>query len=221
MKTNKLIATIVDPQPLFREGVKGSLQSKFNIEISESSNTYHELKNEKAIDMLIICLSEFMSQRYQIEQLFLHEASTVKVVLIANDIKGQELMEAIRLGVDGLILKNMDEDSFHLAIKQIIDGLTYIDAKLSTIFLKGYRDALNNQAESEKIIRPRHLFTKRECEILQLLTDGLNNHDMAEKLKISEKTVKNHVSNLFKKMQVHSRTEAVVQAIKNNWVILV
>lgn len=221
MKTNKLIATIVDPQPLFREGVKGSLQSKFNIEISESSNTYHELKNEKAIDMLIICLSEFMSQRYQIEQLFLHEASTVKVVLTANDIKGQELMEAIRLGVDGLILKNMDEDSFHLAIKQIIDGLTYIDAKLSTIFLKGYRDALNNQAESEKIIRPRHLFTKRECEILQLLTDGLNNHDMAEKLKISEKTVKNHVSNLFKKMQVHSRTEAVVQAIKNNWVILV
>lgn len=186
MKTNKIIATIVDPQPLFREGVKGSLQSKFNIEISESSNTYHELKNEKAID-----------------------------------IKGQELMETIRLGVDGLILKNMDEDSFHLAIKQIIDGLTYIDAKLSTIFLKGYRDALNNQAESEKIIRPRHLFTKRECEILQLLTDGLNNHDMAEKLKISEKTVKNHVSNLFKKMQVHSRTEAVVQAIKNNWVILV
>lgn len=67
---------------------------------------------------------------------------------------------------------------------------------------------------------PLHLFTKRECEVLQLLTDGQSNRKIAETMDISEKTVKNHVSSLFKKMKVNDRTQAVVTAIRNNWVTL-
>jgi two-component system response regulator DegU len=62
------------------------------------------------------------------------------------------------------------------------------------------------------------LLTRRECEVLQLLADGKSNRGIGEALYISEKTVKNHVSNILQKMNVNDRTQAVVVAIKNGWV---
>ena len=69
-----------------------------------------------------------------------------------------------------------------------------------------------------EIRRPLHLLTRRECEVLQLLADGKSNRGIGETLFISEKTVKNHVSNILQKMNVNDRTQAVVYAIKNGWV---
>ena len=67
---------------------------------------------------------------------------------------------------------------------------------------------------------PYHLLTKRECEVLQLMAEGKSNRAIGELLFISEKTVKNHVSNVLQKMDVQDRTQAVVEAIKNGWVKL-
>ena len=72
--------------------------------------------------------------------------------------------------------------------------------------------------QQNDIRRPYHLLTKRECEVLQLLTDGQSNRSIGETLFISEKTVKNHVSSILQKMAVNDRTQAVVTAIKNGWV---
>lgn len=66
--------------------------------------------------------------------------------------------------------------------------------------------------------KPLHLLTKRECQVFQLLSEGQSNKKIAETLVISEKTVKNHVSNILQKMKVNDRTQAVVMAIKNGWV---
>ncbi|NAO99427.1 DNA-binding response regulator, partial [Halomonas sp. MG34] len=66
--------------------------------------------------------------------------------------------------------------------------------------------------------KPLHLLTKRECQVLQLLADGKSNRAVAETLYISEKTVKNHVSNILQKMNVNDRTQAVVSAIRKGWV---
>ena len=72
--------------------------------------------------------------------------------------------------------------------------------------------------QQAEVRRPLHLLTKRECEVLQLLTDGQSNRVIGETLYISEKTVKNHVSSILQKMNVNDRTQAVVMAIKNGWV---
>ncbi|MCY8164961.1 two-component system response regulator DegU, partial [Bacillus inaquosorum] len=69
-----------------------------------------------------------------------------------------------------------------------------------------------------EIRRPLHILTRRECEVLQMLADGKSNRGIGESLFISEKTVKNHVSNILQKMNVNDRTQAVVVAIKNGWV---
>lgn len=66
--------------------------------------------------------------------------------------------------------------------------------------------------------KPLHILTRRECEVLQLLADGKSNRGIGEDLFISEKTVKNHVSNILQKMNVNDRTQAVVEAIKSGWV---
>jgi two-component system response regulator DegU len=66
--------------------------------------------------------------------------------------------------------------------------------------------------------KPLHILTRRECEVLQMLADGKSNRSIGETLYISEKTVKNHVSNILQKMNVNDRTQAVVVAIKNGWV---
>src|SRR5699024_4537444 len=153
-------------------------------------------------------------------QTYLSRNSDVKVVVLADLANEREVIDVIRSDVDGFLLKDMDAKQFIDAIKKIANGMIYIDATLSTFILRHYNEALIQQATAQEVLPPLHLYTKRECEILQLLTDGQSNHDIAAILQISEKTVKNHVSNLFKKMNVHSRTEAVTMAIRNNWVSL-
>ena len=69
-----------------------------------------------------------------------------------------------------------------------------------------------------EVRRPYHLLTRRECEVLQLLAEGKSNRRIGETLFISEKTVKNHVSNILQKMNCEDRTQAVVEAIKRGWV---
>src|SRR5699024_12701464 len=89
--------------------------------------------------------------------------------------------------------------------------------------VKNYRQLakLDNNDMVEVIDEPpRKLYSKREGEILQLLVDGQSNRQIAKTLDISEKTEKNHVSSLFKKIQVNDRTEEAVMAIRNNWVSL-
>lgn len=75
-----------------------------------------------------------------------------------------------------------------------------------------------NSGYKSNIRRPYHLLTRRECEVLQLLAEGKSNRKIGEALYISEKTVKNHVSNILQKMNCNDRTQAVVEAIKKGWV---
>lgn len=115
----------------------------------------------------------------------------------------------------------MDIDSFTQAIEAVLDGMYQVDQKMSHYVVKGYievSEQITGEPEQSKHQCPSHLYTKRECEVLQLLASGMSNRKIAEELNISEKTVKNHVSSLFKKMNVNDRTQAVITAIRNDWV---
>lgn len=120
-------------------------------------------------------------------------------------------------------------------MKVVADGASYLHPKVTHNLVREYRRLSENGAGSMRngngsggsasatyqqveIRRPLHLLTRRECEVLQLLADGKSNKAIGEALFISEKTVKNHVSNILQKMNVNDRTQAVVVAIKNGWV---
>jgi two-component system response regulator DegU len=119
----------------------------------------------------------------------------------------------------------MDADTLIEAVKVVADGGSYLHPKVTHNLVNEFRrlatsngqDVLNQRLQPE-IRRPLHILTRRECEVLQMLADGKSNRGIGEALFISEKTVKNHVSNILQKMSVNDRTQAVVVAIKNGWV---
>jgi DNA-binding NarL/FixJ family response regulator len=124
------------------------------------------------------------------------------------------LVRAVEIGVNGYVLKDSDSSLLKKAIFSVYRGETFIQPELAPM-LKAKLDEKNTMVSSLD-----YDLTKREIEVLKLLAEGLFNKEIAYMLAISEKTVKNHVSNIFKKINVSDRTQAAVYAIKNNLVEL-
>src|SRR5699024_2585989 len=104
----------------------------------------------------------------------------------------------------------------------VYEGGSYLHPKVTHNVVEEYRrlivgDPFSSKASIEHR-KPLHLLTKRECDVQQLLSEGQSNRTASETLEISEKTVKNHVSNILQNMNVNDRTQAVVTAIRNGWV---
>lgn len=215
---------LIDRYQLFREGIKMILESYETFQIvieSEHFAMLEDARSLKSLDVLLIDVGLLSAHQDDIEQMI--EEEGIKVIVFAD--KGEEVFvtDAIKLGVHGFLFKEMDKYSFIEAIHLVLSGTAYIHPNATHDLVEDYRHLANlNEHETINIQdqAPDRLYSKREGEILQLLTDGQSNRKIAETLEISEKTVKNHVSSLFKKLQVNDRTQAVVMAIKNNWVEL-
>lgn len=132
--------------------------------------------------------------------------SQQKVLILTIHNEAEYLLKAIETGVNGYVLKDSESAILKKAIFTIFSGEDYIDQSMVPLI----RDTVRSfETKDEKL-------TKREVEVLKLLAEGLFNKEIAAKLSISEKTVKNHVSNIFKKIDVSDRTQAAIYAIKNN-----
>lgn len=213
---------LIDRYQLFREGAKLILESDALFQVVAASDAYDILDETSRlfdIDIILMDVNILMENMEAMKEIIEHNES--KVIVLADKGEGDFVTEAIKLGVHGFLFKEMDKISFVNAIKIVKAGDAYIHPNATHNLVEDYRklidEEINGKSEPE-FKRPHHLYTKRECQILQLLTDGQSNRRISETLAISEKTVKNHVSSLFKKMQVNDRTQAVVMAIRNHWV---
>ncbi|HLQ96196.1 MAG TPA: response regulator transcription factor [Pseudogracilibacillus sp.] len=215
---------IIDPYQLFREGVKQVLENDKAFYTAISSDDYSVLEyvfDSKNINVLLIDVNLFLKNQSSIKMLM--KQHQLKVIILNSDERSIHIKDAVKASVQGYLMKEMDMFTFIEAIKEVAKGGVYFHPVATNVLVHEYQKVLKKWEEGEKkteVQRPLHLYTKRECEVLQLLTDGQNNQQIADTLEISDKTVKNHVSSLFKKMQVKDRTQAVVKAIRNNWVEL-
>lgn len=211
---------LIDHYQLFREGVKKVLQTDSTFEIIASSDDYSivpPLLETHAIDVILIDVNILMQHKEHIKEEILNRNDDMKIIVLSSEGEENYVTEAVKLGVHGYLLKEMDIYSFIDAIKSVYKGLSYIHPIVTDRLIKDYRK-LTKTCGDFPVERPAHLYTKREYQVLQLLAEGKSNREIAETLNISEKTVKNHISSLFKKMNVNARTQAVVIAIKNRWV---
>jgi DNA-binding NarL/FixJ family response regulator len=135
--------------------------------------------------------------------------SKVKVLVLTVHNETEYLMKAVDIGIDGYVLKDSDSTELKKAIFSIASGEIYIQPNLIPAL---NQKRIERTEDEEKI----ESLTSRELEVLRLLAVGMYNKEVAEKLEISERTVKNHVSNIFKKLEVTDRTQAAVFAIRNN-----
>ena len=135
--------------------------------------------------------------------------SKVKVLVLTGHNETEYLMKAVNIGINGYVLKDSESAELKKAIFTIADGETYIQPSL----IPALNSKMIQKNEDELKI---DALTKREMEVLKEMSVGKFNRDIAKEMKISERTVKNHISSIFKKLEVTDRTQAAVFAIRNN-----
>ena len=209
MKTKVMIT---DDHSLIREGIRQLLEFDGSIEvIGEASNGVECLEKLKILSPDVLLLDINMPEMNGIDVLkqLKETESDVKVLILTVHNELEYLLKAIDIGVDGYILKDSESSELKKAIDIICKGENYIQPSLIP--------ALNNQLANRDIDRDKiDLLTSREYEVLIQVANGMSNKEIATNLNISERTVKNHISNIFKKIDVSDRTQAAVFAIKNN-----
>jgi len=224
--TTKII--IIDDHQLFREGVKRILDFEKTFEVVAEGDDGTEaitLVEEHQPDVVIMDINMPNVNGVEATRQLIEKYPTTKVIILSIHDDESYVQHALKTGATGYLLKEMDADALIEAVKVVADGGSYLHPKVTHNLVKEYRrlavevggNGGGYQSQVE-IRRPLHLLTRRECEVLQLLADGKSNRGIGESLFISEKTVKNHVSNILQKMNVNDRTQAVVEAIKNGWV---
>ncbi len=152
---------------------------------------------------------------YEIEKLNLE---TKVIALTAYD-DPDLVYRAMKIGAKGYILKTMASAQLIYAIEEVVSGKVYLPSGLSSRFFD-YFQKTSKAKESENIVDEENLLsylTQREEEVLELLTQGVTYKGVAQKLFISETTVKTHVNNIFQKLQVNDRTQAVLYALNNGF----
>lgn len=133
----------------------------------------------------------------------------VKVILLTVHNEVDYLLKAIEVGADGYVLKDSGSAELINAIEIVMSGESYIQPDMIPM-LNSKMISRNSDKGKVKAL------TKRELEVLVLVSEGMFNKEIADKLSISERTVKNHISSIFKKIDVADRTQAAVFAIRNN-----
>lgn len=208
----KINVMLVDDHSMIREGLKQLLEFDGTIKVvGEASNGMECLEKIYVCNPDVLLLDINMPEMNGIEVLKKMKAdnSQIKVLILTVHNEMDYLMKAVDIGVDGYILKDSESSELKKAIMAVKDGKNYIQPSL----IPALNSHLVNRDSDKDMISS---LTNRELEVLVQVANGMFNKEIATNLNISERTVKNHISNIFKKIDVSDRTQAAVFAIKNN-----
>ncbi|WP_111439015.1 response regulator [Psychrobacillus insolitus] len=216
---------IIDDHQLFREGVKRILDFEDSFDViaeGDDGNDILSLYDQYLPDVVLMDINMPTKNGIDATSELLGKYPDAKVIMLSIHDDESYVTHALKTGALGYMLKEMDANAIVAAIKVVAKGGSYLHPKVTKNLVSEFRRLSERENKGNfhqtEIRRPFHLLTKRECEVLQLLTDGQSNRTIGETLFISEKTVKNHVSSILQKMSVNDRTQAVVTGIKNGWV---
>lgn len=207
---------IVDDHTMIREGLKQLLELDENIKvIGQAGDGAHclELLDKSNIDVMLLDINMPVMNGIEVLKVMRERNNDTKVIVLTIHNEVEYLLKAVDIGINGYVLKDSGSEELKKAIKAVNAGETYIQPKLSPIL----NSKLINRNEDQRKIDD---LTRREYEVLKLLAEGMFNKEIANRLSISERTVKNHVSNIFKKITVADRTQAAVFAIRNNLIVV-
>ena len=207
---------LADDHVLMREGIRQLLEFDGSIEvIGEASDGEECLQKLEKVKPDVLLLDINMPKLNGIEVLeeIKRKKINVKVLILTVHNEVDYLIRTVDIGVDGYILKDSESAELKKAIMTVMDGESYIQPKLIPMLNKRL---ITRDSDKEKL----ESLTGREKEVLIEVANGMFNKEIATSLHISERTVKNHISNIFKKLDVSDRTQAAVFAIKNDLVKL-
>ena len=208
----KLRAVIIDDHTLFREGLQ-SLLSRHGIEIVASVSDGREgIKRARELKPDIVLLDVRMPGMSGLEVLKQLQRTKFEppVVMLTTSGEERDLVEALRNGAKGYLLKDMEPDDVVAALRDVVQGETVVAPNLAQILAKVVKGEYPMEPEPS----PLDNLTPREYQILSLLAEGQSNKVIARNLGISDGTVKLHVKAILRKLNIHSRVQAAVIAVE-------
>ena len=210
----KIKVILADDHVMLREGIKQLLEFDKTIEVVAEANDGIEcLDKMEKIDADVLLLDINMPHKNGLDTLqeIKKRKKKIKVLILTVHEEVEYLVKAIDLGAEGYILKDSGSVELRKAINTVLEGESYIQTNL----IPSLNHYLIHKDEDKSKL---DALTKREIEVLIEVAKGNFNKDIALHLNISERTVKNHMVSIFKKIDVADRTQAAVFAIKNNLV---
>jgi len=207
---------ITDDHSMIREGLKQllELEGEFKV-IAEASDGVECINKLEEVnpDVLLLDINMPNMNGLEVLQKMKEKKMKVKVLVLTIHSEVEYLLKAVDIGVNGYLLKDSESAELKKAIITVVEGENYIQPSLIPVLNAKMIDRDQDTVKIESL-------TKRELEVLKNLSYGMYNKEIAEKLDISERTVKNHISNIFKKIEVTDRTQAAVFAIRNNLITI-
>lgn len=206
---------IADDHTLVRQALSQMLQMEPDFEIvGQASDGEEAFQKAKVLDPHIVLMDIHMPRgREGIEatRRITEHNPRIGVIMLTMERQDEYLIEAIKAGAKGYLLKSANSQELIEAVRAVAAGEAQLDPAMARKVLEEFRRL--SQAEHKDIV---HL-TEREKEILQLVAQGASNHEIAQKLDISEKTVRNRLSVIFDKLHINNRTEAALYALREGY----
>src|SRR5215469_14409614 len=214
---------IVDDHALFRRGLEIVLVTESDIEVVGQAGDGAEAvdkASEFLPDVVLMDVRMPRSSGIQACRAIKDVAPSAKIVILTMSDEEEDLFEAIRAGASGYLLKDIPLDEVAEAVRAVHGGQSLISPSMAGKLLTEFATLARRDQEEPPQEVPAPKLTDREMQVLKLVARGMNNRDIAKELFISDNTVKNHVRNILEKLQIHSRMEAVMVAVREKLIEL-
>lgn len=208
----KIKLMIADDHKLFREGIKALLAVTDDIEIiGEAEDGDAALKKSRELEPDVILMDINMPglNGIRVTEQILEKKPQTRIIMLTMLEDDASIFHAMRAGARGYLLKGADPDEMLSVIRAVAEGQALFGPAIATRLMNYFKEL---GVKSTAPGTPFPELTERELEILRLISQGLNNQEIAQKLVLSHKTVRNHITSIFSKLQVADRAQAIVRA---------
>ena len=216
---------IVDDHALFRRGLEIVLVTEPDIEVvGEASDGAEAVQKagESLPDVVLMDIKMPRSSGIEACRAIKDVAPSARIIILTMSDEEEDLFDAIKAGASGYLLKDIPLDQVAEAVRSVHGGQSLISPSLAGKLLTEFASLAKRESEEppqqQQVPAPK--LTDREMQVLKLVARGMNNRDIAKELFISDNTVKNHVRNILEKLQIHSRMEAVMVAVREKLIEL-
>ncbi|MEW5818851.1 MAG: response regulator transcription factor [Cyanobacteriota bacterium] len=203
---------LADDHTVFRQGLKSLLALEEDIKVvSEAANGQEAIDFAKQLhpDVIIMDINMPILNGLEATKQVKKELAKTKIIILTSQGDDKSVFSLIEAGADGYLLKDVAAENLVSAIRDVFAGKSILHPEVTKKLLTQF--VFKGEPEKQK---PGDLLTEREIEVLKALSKGYSNQQIAEELYISQRTVQNHLHNIYNKLGINGRTEAVIYAIQ-------
>ena len=210
---------LADDHTLFRKGIRTLMEQMSDIDVVGEASSGQEAvtqARELVPDAILMDIKMPVINGIEATRQIVQENPHIGVILVTMFDDPESVFSGMRAGARGYVLKEAEPEELRRAIEAACRG----EVILCPIIAKKVLEHFGRDPRLHQPGLPYEELTQRELQVLQLAADGLSNKEIAGKLVLSEKTVKNHIANIFSKLQVNDRTQAILYALRKGLVTM-